>query len=85
MKGITKRQDNIARLNKSIYGLVQAARQFLITMKTHLKYKLFLENSHADPCLFKNKYNTLILCIYINNLLVIGEPELVNDCINTLE
>ena len=27
----------------------------------------------------------LMICIYVDNLLVIVEPELVNDCIHTLE
>ena len=78
MERITKCQDNIEMLNKSIYGLVQASRQFFITLKTHLKENLFLKNSHEDPCLFKNKSNMLMICIYVDDLLVIGEPELVN-------
>ena len=48
-----------------------------ITLKTHLKKELFLKNSHADPCMFNNSNNTLMLCIYINNLLVIGDPNFV--------
>jgi hypothetical protein len=67
-------------LKKSLYGLVQAARQWwkkLAQQLQDLKYKM----SDSDPCLFfrTNGKESLILCIYVDDILCIGNKKEI-DC-----
>ena len=58
------------KLDKAIYGLVQAARQFWKKLTSKLKEAGF-EPSLVDPCLFQcnNARGLSILIMYIDDLL----------------
>jgi Reverse transcriptase (RNA-dependent DNA polymerase) len=50
-KGTDIPKDSCVKLNKALYGLVQAARQFYLKLSGVLK-DLGFTISYADPCLF---------------------------------
>ena len=60
-------------LDKCIYGTVQAARQWAKKFK-HTLQELDFEVSMIDPCLIsrRNDQGTVVLCIYVNNVLFNG-------------
>ena len=74
------------KLDKAIYGLVQAARQFRKKLTSKLKEAGF-EPSIVDPCLFQhnNDRGLSILIMYIDDLLIIGKPETHENTINDLK
>ena len=75
------------RLNKSIYGLVQAARawwkQFMKTLKEDLGFVEY-EN---DSCLLKRKTEKglTILIMYVDDCFVIGDKDAVKEALNDIE
>ena len=70
---ITKRKNKFGLLNRSIYGLGQAARQFQKEFKTYLVKKLNLVQNTTEKCLFKHKSGNMFVGTYVDYLLVIGE------------
>ena len=75
------------KLDKAIYGLVHAARQFWKRLSSKLKEAGF-EPSIVDPCLFQcnNDRGLSILIMYIDDLLIIGnKPETNENTINDLK
>jgi Reverse transcriptase (RNA-dependent DNA polymerase) len=60
-------------LLKSIYGLVQAARQYFKKFESILK-KIGFQQCGSDPCLFmrKNEYGIVMLLCYVDDNLCIG-------------
>ena len=67
-------------LEKPIYGLVQAARQFWKKMVAILKELGFL-GGHADPCLYTrtNKKGTVIVIMYVDDFLCVGDHETLDE------
>jgi hypothetical protein len=63
-------------LDKALYGLVQAARQFYLKFSEVLKAINF-KVSYADPCLFfrKDKYGIILMVIHIDDCYVVGKEE----------
>ena len=53
--GDIMKSDEVLMLEKSLYGLVQAARAWLKTFIKHLMETLRFERSMADPCLLMKK------------------------------
>ena len=74
------------KLDKAIYGLVQAARQFWKKFNSKLNQAGF-KPSIADPCLFQHNDDRglSILIKYIDDLLIIGKPETNENTINDLK
>ena len=75
-------------LQKAIYGLVQAARQFwkkIVDKMQEGGFKL----SEADPCmlmLYKEyEQGVRIIIIYIDDMLIIGKEEAIDDAIKVLQ
>ena len=64
------------KLDKAIYGSVQAARQFWKKLTSKFKEAGF-EPSVVDPCLFQcnDDRGLSILIMYIDDLLINGKPE----------
>jgi hypothetical protein len=73
-------------LKKSLYGLVQAARQWWKQLAKHLQNFNYMM-SDSDPCLFyrNNNMGNLILCIYVDDILCIGEKQAIDFGIKELE
>ena len=79
-------RENCLILQKAIYGLVQAARQFwkkIVDKMQEGGFKL----SEADPCmLYKEDENGVcIIIIYIDAMLIIGKEEAIDDAIQVLQ
>ncbi|KAL7566018.1 hypothetical protein ACA910_011037 [Epithemia clementina (nom. ined.)] len=77
----TEENPNICcRLLKSIYGLVQAARQWWKRCVDQLK-KWGFELSKADPCLLcrKDEKGTCIVIMYVDDILVVGDRLALED------
>ena len=73
-------------LQKAIYGLVQAARQFwkkIVDKMQEGGFKL----SEADPCMLykENEKGVCIIIIYIDDMLIIGKEEAIDDAIKVLQ
>ena len=73
-------------LQNAIYGLVQAARQFWkkIVEKMHEGGFMF---SEADPCMLykEDEKGVCIIIIYIDDMLIIGKEEAIDDAIKVLQ
>ena len=74
------------RSEKAIYGLVQAARQFFKKIQESLVQAGF-KSSEADPCLVykEDQIEVCIMLIYIDNMLIVGSTEAVNEAIQILQ
>jgi hypothetical protein len=72
-------------LLKSIFVLVQAARQWWKRFKSALS-KLGYKNSRADPCLFflKTKEGLTLIIIYVNDGGCIGNKEIIKSTLSEL-
>ena len=68
--------DEVLRLDKACYGLVQASRTYLKTSIKYLTDKMGLEQSLKDPCLLvrKNASGLVVLgvVIYVDDILMAG-------------
>ena len=63
-------------LKKTLYGLVQAARRWWKMIITTLKQIGFLQ-CKVDTCLLirKNDYGMVILCVYVDDILMVGDKR----------
>jgi Reverse transcriptase (RNA-dependent DNA polymerase) len=73
-------------LNKSIYGLVQAARQWwkkFVELLTGLGFKVSL----IDPCLLykKSEAGMVYLCLYVDDVLLIGDTKAIEEAVNGIK
>jgi Reverse transcriptase (RNA-dependent DNA polymerase) len=72
--------------NKTIYGLVQSAREFYKKLICERKDLGFSENK-SDPCLLskRNQTNIMIIGIYVDDCLVLGKDKNIQQLIDVLE
>ena len=75
----------IARLNRAIYGLVQASRQFFKEVNTYLQDEMGMNRCIIEPCLLCDKENELFICLYVDDILIIGKEEKVTKFRNDLK
>jgi Reverse transcriptase (RNA-dependent DNA polymerase) len=73
-KGLNLPSTQCLQLDKALYGLVQAARQFYIKFSSVLTTIGFTV-SYADPCLFfrNNHLGRIILIVHIDDCYVVGD------------
>jgi hypothetical protein len=73
------------KLNKSIYGLVQAARQWHDKFSEEIMNMGF-KNNHIDTCVFYKEEGKefCILCIYVDNGIITGSIKLMEETIKRL-
>ena len=69
-----------------MYGLVQSTRQYYIKISKALQ-KLGFKGGYADPCLMmkKNEKGICYIAIWVDDLLLVGDEELIDDVIEGLE
>ena len=69
-------------LQKAMYGLVQAARQFWKKIVDKMQEGAF-KLSEADPCMLykEDSKGVCIIIIYIDDRLIIGKEEAIGDAI----
>lgn len=80
------RKTSICKINKAIYGLVQAARIFYNTITEFLR-KLGFKISSIDPCLAIKitKDGTIIIGIYVDDLIMIGDNKLLEETMTRIK
>ena len=73
------------RLEKSIYGLVQSARQWWKKFVKILR-EIGFEGGYADPCLFtkRDDYGTIFIALYVDDCLCIGDEIAIKNMIEKL-
>ena len=73
-------------LQKAIYGLVQAARQFWKKIVENMQEGGF-QLSKADPCMLyrEDQRGSCIIIIYIDDMLIIGKEEAIDAAIKVLQ
>lgn len=74
-------QNCVCKLNKALYGLKQAPRQWYAKIDDYLVRDLDFTSSMNDPCLYIKKTSSIILivAIYVDDLLIIGNSKPHND------
>ena len=81
------KDDEALKLERAIYGLVQAAWQFFKKIQDVLIQANF-KASEADPCLVYMKDHETGVCIMlinINDMLIVGKTQAVKDAIQGLQ
>jgi Reverse transcriptase (RNA-dependent DNA polymerase) len=84
--GIVCEADEVVRLNRSMYGLVQAARQFYLKFKPILISVGFTQ-CKAEPCLFFKTVNgvLIMMAIHVDDCYVIGKIDIINQAVKDIE
>lgn len=85
-KGMNSKQDEVLLLRKSLYGLVQAARQFFIKY-TQILTKIGFVQSYAEPCLFIRTYEKgmVLMAVHVDDCYIIGTTTALNDTIDCIK
>ena len=85
-EGLEANEDECLQLLKTIYGLVQAARQYFKKFGTGLK-SIGFEGGQADPCLMmKQEGNDRIYVgTYVDDNVCVGTQQLIDDTIKKLK
>jgi NAD(P)H-flavin reductase len=73
-------------LNKSMYGLVPAARQFFLKFKAVLE-KAGFKQSDAEPCFFFKAVEDyyVLLVVHVDDCYVVGKPESIQQVVRDIE
>jgi hypothetical protein len=66
--------DSVWKLNKSLYGLKQSAREWYAKISCTLLAKGF-QTSTFDPCVFVHHKNNIYISIYVNDIALYGAPS----------
>ena len=79
-------EDEVLLLQKCIYGLVQAARQYNKKMVEILK-KIGFTGGDVDPCLFvkRSSKGICFIAIYVDDNLLVGHPAAIEETIELLK
>ena len=74
------------KLEKATYGIVQAARQFFKKIQDSL-IQAGSKSTEADPGLVckEDQKGVCVMLIYINDMLIVGNTEAVNEAIQMLQ
>jgi hypothetical protein len=75
-KGVDIPNHQCVKLNKALYGQVQAERQFYLNFSGILK-QIGFAVSYADPCLFhrNNHQGRIIMIVHVDDCYTIGNPK----------
>jgi len=84
--GPASNENECLLLTASIDGLVQAARMYFLKVTKMLRQAGFV-GGNVDPCLFyrRNKKGTVVIAIYVDDNLIIGDEKAVDDVIEQME
>ena len=58
----------LMKLNKAIYGLKQAGREWMINLNTYLINELGFKQCTSDPCIFIT--NNVVLAVYVDDIVI---------------
>lgn len=73
-EGYSDGSDKVCLLKKAIYGLKQAGRQWNLKVNSVLK-EFKLQRSSFDPCVYFNVSLTLLIAVYVDDLLIFYKHE----------
>ena len=85
-EGLEAENDECLHLLKTIYGLVQAARQYFKKFGQGL-LNIGFEGGQVDPCLMMKEDNNerIYMGTYVDDNVCVGTQRLINDTIKRLE
>ena len=85
-EGMPHELDECLLLQKTIYGLVQSARQYYKVFVQALK-EIGFEGGFPDPCLWmrKSTKGIVILAIYVDDSYCCGHPEAIDEVIKLIK
>ena len=64
----SKLKNKVGKLNKSIYGLKQASRQFFKELINYMQENMGLVRILIDPCLLSNLDKSFYLGVYVDDI-----------------
>ena len=78
--------EDCVKLERSMYGLVQGARQYFTKFSTALR-KINFTGGNADPCLMvrRDKHGIVFIAVYVDDSLLIGNDEAIDAVIKDIE
>jgi hypothetical protein len=82
-----KRGDKrVLRLKKSIYGLVQAARQWWKRFNQEI-VRLGFQSNHVDPCLLfkEDERGKVLITLYVDDSIIAGDEGMIQETIASLQ
>ena len=68
----------VVLLQRAVYGLRQADRQWSLRLSRVLQQKIGMEQSKANPCVFRTVVDgevTLIVCVHVDDLAVTAKEK----------
>ena len=85
-EGVEHEDDECLKLNKTIYGLVQAARAFFKTLSSSLTEIGYVQ-SKIDSCLFVKRSEKGIgfISVHVDDCLMVGTEEILEESIHSLK
>lgn len=66
--------DKICRLNKALYGLRQAGRQWHAELHSVLEDLKFI-STNADPCVYVDEGKLTFILIYVDDILIVSNDQ----------
>ena len=85
--GCGERTGKVVKLDRALYGIKQARRQWLAVLCQVLVDEHGMEQCRADPCVYKKIVAgivKLIIVIHVDDILVSGEKEACDELHHTL-
>ena len=85
-EGLGLKADECVKLERSMYGLVQGARQYFTKFASVLR-KIGFTGGFADPCMMvrTNKHGIVFIAVYVDDSLLIGTDEAIDAVIKDIE
>jgi len=82
-EGTNHSPDECVKLLKTLYGLVQSAREYYLVYKNILVDKLGFVNCEADPCLFikKDRIGTVVIFCHVDDSYAIYDNKEAMDVV----
>jgi hypothetical protein len=80
-----RQANKVARLQKCIYDLKQASREWYSKLSSFLKDKSFV-SAHFDSCVFIHKIEEMIISVYVDDLIFHEfDQSIITELISELE
>jgi hypothetical protein len=86
-EGLNAKDGECVLLQKTIYGLVQSARQFYKKLAKILRLILGFKGGYSDPCLMtrRNHLGDVFIALYVDDCLCIGHDDAIKNAIKGME
>ena len=86
-EGMDHEDDKCLILDKTIYGLVQSARQYFKKFASIVVDKLGFKQCQSDPCLFmkKDANGVCIILVYVDDCLAVGDRKAIDAALKGIK